>query len=840
MRLYLAVIFTMFLLTRFLLAQCVGPIWDNEGYFPKFKSPSAIEVIDVRGLPMDAKLAYISIQGIINRCNTSLYLVLNEWDAFWLEEIGKYVSVKYVQLPITELISRCNCSRAVIYDPEIPDTINVAMGLAALEDRVVMSPRLYEIYSAYFKDVIDLRELTRKEGWGNTPEARCRIYEWVHENLWPRAEKRIIAVIAPGIPGGVPITLGLYEYAVALRLTPIYLSAKDPCQRSLLEKFLAEAPSPGVLTAWFEFEEGETVSLATKYGKIVAVMGSEPILPGNLVIHSSMPVQPLKYTPPIRLWKILKTAEPGIYVTVFLTDGDNLGYDLTLGWGRYWQSVNKLARPIGFTINPILAELAPVVWNYYIKTKGPLVSLLGGAGGAGYFKPLYGDVNTIEQYLRRATRYWNITGILATQIIDGGLNSHRLYAAILRPLAVFEGYFPTSATFTYAYSSTMPSIYVTQSYTSNADADKIIEFLTQLPTALVFNAVSLPGFGSLTDGMRCGDKGAVIFGPYIMMRPGTYTVEYILETRGYCENPAAVVDVATDLGKNILTRKEVNCEERKATVRVTLTNYTDYLEFRVWGTGNEVCVKEIRVYNITNENMNRFYAISIVATASDIYRRPDIIGTLFEKLNEHGVEVLTPEEFAIALNPLEMTKIAREIGVEEEEIARAEALIRNAKYEEALGVLRKAILRKTARVIIVAPDGFTPETGVYRVPLGAVVEVKGPGSFEIYVNGKRYTSNSVRIVGDAVIEVRQIHTKTEYLVETATLHHTVTLYETITHTIVSPIYINHTITFVSTATATPITITKEITQSRNVFLLALATALLITLAFLVGRRGCTT
>lgn len=70
----------------------------------------------------------------------------------------------------------------------------------------------------------------------------------------------------------------------------------------------------------------------------------------------------------------------------------------------------------GWTINPVLPDLAPLVWNDYIDNRSE-VSLLAGFSGAGYVNPEVMDAAGLQAYLQATGRYMDRTG-LRTILVD--------------------------------------------------------------------------------------------------------------------------------------------------------------------------------------------------------------------------------------------------------------------------------------------------------------------------------------------------------------------------------------------------------------------------------------
>ena len=126
---------------------------------------------------------------------------------------------------------------------------------AGLENRLILAPEQVGLPGIPdMQDILDLRPLAQQNDWDDSVEGAARLYQWVYDNLWPRLEHRVIAIFSPGPPAlhagarragnYLPFTIGSRDYAIALNLPALWLSPVDEPQKSLFERFLAEAPSP--------------------------------------------------------------------------------------------------------------------------------------------------------------------------------------------------------------------------------------------------------------------------------------------------------------------------------------------------------------------------------------------------------------------------------------------------------------------------------------------------------------------------------------------------------------------------------------------------------------------
>ncbi len=97
----------------------------------------------------DDAIAVGCLQGLINRTAPRLYVLSprNGQPKYWLDALsqeGRWLQTKRVEpLPDLDALFRLagpGVKGAVIWDPEVPATVNVATTIAGVEDGVVVSP----------------------------------------------------------------------------------------------------------------------------------------------------------------------------------------------------------------------------------------------------------------------------------------------------------------------------------------------------------------------------------------------------------------------------------------------------------------------------------------------------------------------------------------------------------------------------------------------------------------------------------------------------------------------------------------------------------------------------
>ena len=122
--------------------------------------PEKLELLELESLPGDERLLATAFQGLINRLHPRLYLLhgRQEEKERWLREFQRpYLTHDGV----TSLMSHHPeiVKGLIIYDPTVPDSINVAVTLAGLEQGLPASPELAHRLGGQLSHVPTLADL---------------------------------------------------------------------------------------------------------------------------------------------------------------------------------------------------------------------------------------------------------------------------------------------------------------------------------------------------------------------------------------------------------------------------------------------------------------------------------------------------------------------------------------------------------------------------------------------------------------------------------------------------------------------------------------------------------
>ncbi|MZQ86598.1 hypothetical protein GQF01_31285 [Paenibacillus sp. 5J-6] len=176
--------------------------WPKQQELPTFAKVGRLDVADVYDAPGDIKILLATLQGIVNREQPRIYLLENkeEGEKTWLNNL----QVPYHQEDYWQIVKKyaSEIKGIIVYDPLVPDSINVATTLAGLKNAVVASPQLAEQLKAAPYKLKVLEDLQGKF------KDRLDAYTWQYEHLWDQTSHRMLVGLSPNtsvkIPPGLP------------------------------------------------------------------------------------------------------------------------------------------------------------------------------------------------------------------------------------------------------------------------------------------------------------------------------------------------------------------------------------------------------------------------------------------------------------------------------------------------------------------------------------------------------------------------------------------------------------------------------------------------------------
>jgi hypothetical protein len=365
--------------------------WPTNRFLPTFSTLAAtIDCIDVSSVTGSEADLFASLQGIVNRSQPRIACVSGS------AEEGKFTWLNLHNLPYALLSGysailkyKTNVTGLVVTDATQPDTLNLATAIAGLNNELICDPSLLTTltnapYSLAIRD--DLRGRFSN---------KYQVYQYLYTNYWPQCTHRIIAGMETNGHGH------LREYLVATRAAAVWLDPGVPGDASALAPFLSGmTPVGGVYLGWWP-DEGAGLSWIATYG--IPVVASDWFDNASLFggVTTPVTIPPIPPAPPF---------QNKVYVSITLSDGDNVQY-MQHHMKQNWGNPARGRVPIGWTAQPLTADLDPGMLNYYWSSSTTNDCLVAGPSGAGYTRLNYWGAANVTAYAKASDPYLQRSGM---------------------------------------------------------------------------------------------------------------------------------------------------------------------------------------------------------------------------------------------------------------------------------------------------------------------------------------------------------------------------------------------------------------------------------------------
>ncbi len=205
---------------------------------------------------------------------------------------------------------------------------------------------------------------------------------------------------------GKPIQPGLRDWAVANRA--FVFDADPAAEPGLLRQVLEQFPRGTGVYGYLFFDTplyeqiGLPVNEALGVGELTE--RGDWLIPTtdsvNMTVHAHGAETPRRAP-----WddEVVEPDDATTYVSFVVSDGDALGYDLTLARSLQFDYLDDDSIPIGISTSPLLADVAPNIWNWYLDQLPDNARLVAGPSGSAYFFPSYAAEEDLDRFLERVT-----------------------------------------------------------------------------------------------------------------------------------------------------------------------------------------------------------------------------------------------------------------------------------------------------------------------------------------------------------------------------------------------------------------------------------------------------
>ncbi len=407
----------------------------------------------------DLALAASTIQGVINRVSPEVYLLSSKSGRpqYWLDVMsreGRWLEGRQ-QLQVADLsgLVRLAGSRlrgAVIWDPAVPATVNVATMLAGVLDGVVLSPDLAAQELAGWRLPV-LKDLRGMFTGSETGSAKNDAYRWaireylekgacsagllcLFEDSFSAREKGDLSYVVtrdwavknrafvldlspwgderPQDDPGQRLGLDLETYRMILAETRRHSAGKRMTELSGFFAFSKYSNMPGHKSAHDPVPtEWETVYVATPYNVYQNTVTSYCF---NQSLHSQAPRAPLHQRHAARSIPL----EDKTYVCFLMADYDS-GTPLYDFLPDHWKDPRRGTLPLAWGIDPTLLDTYPDLIAYYYATATPMDTFTSDASAAGYMNPNRVPAEEMPLFVRHNQRYFREADMtIAPMVLD--------------------------------------------------------------------------------------------------------------------------------------------------------------------------------------------------------------------------------------------------------------------------------------------------------------------------------------------------------------------------------------------------------------------------------------
>jgi len=168
--------------------------WPPDRALPAFPEAVHLDAADLTALDGDQQGLLVSLQGVVNRNRPRLYFYWGSdpTNLAWLNTIGVPYTMTTQPWTLFDRY-RSEVSGAIVYDPNVPDTINLATTLAGIHGAVIATAALASQFQLPI--IEDLRGRFAN---------KMAVYQYALDNVYPDVTKRLVTAIGPSSTQQVP------------------------------------------------------------------------------------------------------------------------------------------------------------------------------------------------------------------------------------------------------------------------------------------------------------------------------------------------------------------------------------------------------------------------------------------------------------------------------------------------------------------------------------------------------------------------------------------------------------------------------------------------------------
>ena len=395
--------------------------WPEGQIFPTFDTPvSDMDAFTTENTPGEWLVALLALQGIVNRSRPRIFMydkTAGEGPDTWAKTHG-FTYILQDKLDIFKKYAE-EADGFVLYSTEKSwHYVNLAGSVASPIDGI---PVTAEVMQALTEAGIDLPLLCDLTTLPYTTAEE--IYTYLYEAFWKNNTHRLILSQCPHMAAYIR------DLAAATGAAIVFLNCRDSkSEQAVYRRFLNDMePGAAIATGWYT-EERSGITTATAAGLST--------VPSDFFANATVYAQ----RSPIRIREIppVPAVENKIYVSMFVSDGDNIQY-VEHYMRQYWDA-NTASRgkvAVNWTISPACADTCPGMMNYFYDTATEKDCFVSGPSGMGYAMPVntlwedipsgnyVEDIEKFGKYAALSNRYFERCGLKAVTIWDNMTDEQR-------------------------------------------------------------------------------------------------------------------------------------------------------------------------------------------------------------------------------------------------------------------------------------------------------------------------------------------------------------------------------------------------------------------------------
>lgn len=383
----------------------------DQRYLTRRPPVGAIWVLDINGFSTAQRLLARSLQGLVNRSEVRLYIVDGNGQAGLAEQnwLSRYQQQEGVtvagslDLPGALAMFHTEVAGYVLADESEPWTIDAAASYGARDRGVVATPDTVPALDA--AGIALQRDLRRR--WSTAAAA----YLTLAAEVWSGLDSPSLAVLRPGD--------SLWDFTAEQGILTVFARPGDDAWAvvaSLIRRVPAGHAIYGYVADTGDQEATALIAISAAGNWLVPTDTT-----ANLSVHVAIGGGRAGLKVPDPPGNVQPCSKDQVNVVVVVSDGDNVALaEHRYVQPDYWTSPQRGSVPLGWSLPPELATLAPAMWDRYASEVAPSDELVGMAG-LGYVYPIVAPDPTA---VYRATfaqfadvnmrTFWSLGGLLAS------------------------------------------------------------------------------------------------------------------------------------------------------------------------------------------------------------------------------------------------------------------------------------------------------------------------------------------------------------------------------------------------------------------------------------------